>query len=187
MNFFQTTVKKPKEMSEEAFNAGAELLHKFQTEWEQIHSNSVQAGHQEKELSKLIQRSQAEWKQMEEMFAKFCSHLHILPQLLMDVDKLAEAIGNLDSAVEEVTCAVDLYEKVCLEQKQCRGRQEELQHVNELRIAKRQELEKMKELLAGKHASTLSKLRAKQATLTTERQDTLEQAIDSDLDPDLPI
>ena len=43
------------------------------------------------------------------------------------------------------------------------------------------------ELLASKHASTLSKLRAKQATLTTERQETLEQAIDSDLDPDLPI
>ncbi|KAF4528195.1 hypothetical protein B566_EDAN014020 [Ephemera danica] len=164
------------------FNAGAELLHKYQTEWQELHQiaeeNAKKAEGVDQMIGTLHRNLDKQWTDIGTMYSALSS----VPQLVSSVQDLMEQISTLRTSFEEVEASLltleDLAETQAL-------REEQLDHRFQLAMYKEkrlQEFEQARTQLAAQHKERVKKHEEQHTALLKERQATFGQAFSEEMD-----
>ncbi|KAJ9601619.1 hypothetical protein L9F63_000227 [Diploptera punctata] len=134
------------------YNAGADILHKFQTQWSELHQLSETNATKVQDLDALVgnlhQRFEKQWTDITNIGTTLAS----VPQLLNSVQQLMEQIGALQELFEDVEAALFQLEDM-VETQELQERQ--LDHRFQFTLYKEKklgELEAVRVNLAAEHA-----------------------------------
>lgn len=163
------------------YNAGADVLHKYQSQWHELHKlteeNAVKAQELDSIIGCLHQKFEKQWSDVSHV----ASTLAAVPQLLTNVQQLMEQIGALQGLFEDVEGALfqleDMVETQDLQERQ-------LDHRFQFALYKEKklsELEAVRANLASEHADKVVQHELLQQKLLRERQDTFGQAFQQDV------
>lgn len=163
------------------YDAGADILHRFQLEWNELHELAEENAGKAQEANKLIgtiyEKLENEWKNI------MClnSTLAHIPKLNNAIQELMDQIGTLQEMFEEVESAIyrleDLNEMLDLQNRQ-------LDHRFQLALYKEKklaELNVIKAKLANEHIDRVSKYELKQQKMMKERRDTFDEVFKEEL------
>nr|CAD7406120.1 unnamed protein product [Timema cristinae] len=107
-------------------SAGADLLHKYQTDWSEIHKQSEENAHQAQVVDSVIARLHHTCEKQSLEIVRMSTALANLPQLIDSVQLLMDQIASLQGLFEEVETGVlrleDMIEIQELQEKQLEHR-----------------------------------------------------------------
>nr|CAD7592227.1 unnamed protein product [Timema genevievae] len=107
-------------------SAGADLLHKYQTEWSELHKQSEENAHQAQVVDSVIARLHHTCEKQSLEIVRMSTALANLPQLIDSVQLLMDQIASLQGLFEEVETGVlrleDMIEIQELQEKQLEHR-----------------------------------------------------------------
>lgn len=177
------------------YNAGADILHRFQLQWNELHELAEENARKAQEADKLImcinEKLEQEWRN----FACLNSTLAYIPKINNSIQNLMDQIGTLNEMFEEVEGAIyrleDLNEILDLQSRQ-------LDHRFQLALYKEKKLSELncvREKLANEHIERVSQHELKQQKMLKERRDTFEGVFKQELEeykatgsiPKLPV
>ncbi|KAL6266527.1 hypothetical protein P5V15_003374 [Pogonomyrmex californicus] len=177
------------------YDAGADVLHHFQLQWNELHElaeeNAGKAQEADALISSIYEKLQHEWNNV----ACLNNTLAYIPKINNAIQDLMDQIGNLQEMFEEVEGALyrleDLNEMLDLQSRQ-------LDHRFQLALYKEKkliELNNFKTKLANEHTERLSQHELNQQKKLKERRETFEEAFKEDLEeykatgsiPKLPV
>ncbi|XP_021914071.1 dysbindin-like isoform X2 [Zootermopsis nevadensis] len=163
------------------YNAGADVLHKYQSQWSEMHKlaeeNAVKAQELDSFIGSLHQKFEKQWSDV----SHIASNLAAAPQLLTTVQQLMEQIGSLQGLFEDVEEALFQLEDM-IEMQELQERQ--LDHRFQFALYKEKklsELEAVRANLASEHADKVVQHELRQQKLLKERQDAFGEAFQHDV------
>ncbi|CAK9805809.1 Dysbindin protein homolog [Anthophora quadrimaculata] len=163
------------------YNAGADLLHRFQLQWNELHELAEENAEKAQEVDKLIgtiyEKLEQEWKNI----TCLNNTLAYIPKLNNAIQDLMDQIGTLQEMFEEVESAIyrleDLNEMLELQSRQ-------LDHRFQLALYKEKKLAELniiKAKLANEHIERVSKFELKQQKMMKERRETFEEVFNEEI------
>lgn len=164
------------------YNAGADILRKYQLEWNELHElaeeNAEKASDADKLISKIHEKLETEWNNI----TCLNSTLADIPKINAAIQDLMDQIGTLQELFEDVESALyqleDLNEMLDLQNKQ-------LDHIFELALYKEKklgELDVVKSKLADEYRDRVSKYEIKLQKMLQERRDTFDEVFKEELE-----
>ncbi|XP_063237312.1 dysbindin [Bacillus rossius redtenbacheri] len=164
------------------YNAGAELLHHYQTEWSQLHQqaeeNAKEAEIVDALIGRLHQGFEKQWKDVGRL--SLC--LAAVPQTLNSVQQLMEQLGTLQELFEDVESALvsleDVIETQDLQEKQLEHRFQFALY----KVKKLDELDSLRVAMAKEHSEKVIQHELKQQQVLKERQEIFEEAFIQDVE-----
>ncbi|EFN76857.1 dysbindin protein homolog [Harpegnathos saltator] len=174
--------KKPTNIRNVNYDAGADILHRFQLQWNELHELSEENAGKAQEADTLVssihEKLQHEWDSV----TCLNSTLAYIPKINNAIQDLMDQIGNLQEMFEEVEGALyrleDLNEMLDLQNRQ-------LEHRFQLAMYKEKkllELNNFKAKLANEHIERISQYELKQQKKLKERRETFEEVFKEDLE-----
>ncbi|XP_032683402.1 dysbindin protein homolog [Odontomachus brunneus] len=174
--------KKPINVRNVNYDAGADVLHRFQLQWNELHElaeeNAGKAQEADTLISSIYEKLQHEWNSI----TCLNSTLAYIPKINNSIQDLMDQIGNLQEMFEEVEGALyrleDLNEMLDLQNRQ-------LEHRFQLAMYKEKkllELNNFKAKLANEHIERISQHELKQQKKLKERRETFEEVFKEDLE-----
>ncbi|KAK9298612.1 hypothetical protein QLX08_008098 [Tetragonisca angustula] len=163
------------------YNAGADILHRFQLQWNELHELAEENAGKAQEADKLIgtiyEKLEQEWKNI----TCLNNTLAYIPKINNAIQDLMDQIGTLQEMFEEVEGAIyrleDLNEMLDLQNRQ-------LDHRFQLALYKEKklaELNVIKAKLADEHTERVSKYEFKQQKMMKERRETFDEVFKEEL------
>ncbi|KOX74196.1 Dysbindin-A [Melipona quadrifasciata] len=186
-----TVVENPKEkktgnIRNVNYNAGADILHRFQLQWNELHELAEENAGKAQEADKLIgtiyEKLEQEWKNI----TCLNSTLAYIPKINNAIQDLMDQIGTLQEMFEEVEGAIyrleDLNEMLDLQNRQ-------LDHRFQLALYKEKKLAELNVIkgtvlykkLADEHTERVSKYEFKQQKMMKERRETFDEVFKEEL------
>ncbi|GFT95826.1 dysbindin [Trichonephila clavipes] len=162
-------------------NAGANLLHYYQQQWEELHENDATNAKKAEEVDALIGNLHSYCVEHLSVIKQLNMQLAALPQLQTGIMDLMGKIGELEGLFEEVEDALINLEDV-IEIQELQERQ--LDHRFQLAMYKEKKLadfEDMKAKLGEEHASRVLEYEKKQEVILKERQHTFQEAFEEEV------
>lgn len=173
--------KKHQNLRHVNYNAGADILRRFQLEWNELHElseeNAEKASEADKLISSIYEKLEKEWNNV------ICLNttLAYIPKINGAIQDLMDQIGTLQELFEEVETALykleDLNEMLDLQGKQ-------LDHRFQLALYKEKklaELNAVKSQLANEHIERVSKHEVRQQKMLQERSSTFEEVFKEEI------
>ncbi|KAG7199799.1 hypothetical protein KM043_000461 [Ampulex compressa] len=163
------------------YDAGADVLHRFQLQWNELHEiaeeNAAKAQEADNLVASVYERLEREWNNV----ACLNSTLAYIPKINGAIQNLMDQIGTLQETFEEVEGAIyrleDLNEMLDLQSKQ-------LDHRFQLALYKEKklsELNTIREKFANEHVQRVSKHELKEQKMLQERRETFEEVFKEEL------
>ncbi|XP_017798963.1 PREDICTED: dysbindin protein homolog [Habropoda laboriosa] len=163
------------------YNAGADILHRFQLQWNELHElaeeNTEKAQEADKLIGTIYEKLEQEWKNV----TCLNTTLAYIPKINNAIQDLMDQIGTLQEMFEEVESAIyrleDLNEMLELQSRQ-------LDHRFQLALYKEKKLAELniiKAKLANEHIDRVSKYELKQQKIMKERQETFEEVFKEEI------
>ena len=163
------------------YDAGADILHRFQLQWNELHELAEENTGKAQEANNLIgtiyERLEEEWKNI----TCLNSTLAHIPKINNAIQDLMDQIGTLQEMFEEVEGAIyrleDLNEMLDLQNRQ-------LDHRFQLALYKEKKLAELniiKAKLANEHIERVSQYELKQQKMMKERRETFEEVFKEEL------
>ncbi|KAG8200302.1 hypothetical protein JTE90_028486 [Oedothorax gibbosus] len=162
-------------------NAGGNLLHYYQQQWEELHQNDAINAKKAEEVDALIGNLHSYCFGHLSCIRQLNNQLAALPQLQTGIMDLMGKIGELEGLFEEVEDALVNLEDV-IEIQELQERQ--LDHRFQLAMYKEKKLadfEDMKAKLGEEHAHRVLQYEKKQDAVLKERQHTFQEAFEEEL------
>lgn len=163
------------------YNAGAHVLHKYQSQWSELHKLAEENAVKAQELDNIIDCLHTTFEKQWSDVSHVATTLAAVPQLLTSVQQLMEQIGALQELFEDVEGALfqleDMVETQDLQERQ-------LDHRFQFALYKEKklaELEAVRVSLASEHADKVVQHELRQQKLLRERQDAFGQAFQQDI------
>ncbi|KZC12888.1 PREDICTED: dysbindin protein homolog [Dufourea novaeangliae] len=164
------------------YHAGADILHRYQLQWNELHElaeeNAEKAQGADKLIGTIYERLEQEWKNI----TCLNSTLAYIPKINNAIQDLMDQIGTLQEMFEEVEGAIyqleDLNEILDLQSRQ-------LDHRFQLALyeeKKLTELNIVKAKLANEHIERVSQYEQKQQKMLKERQETFDEVFKEQLE-----
>ncbi|XP_011501786.1 PREDICTED: dysbindin protein homolog [Ceratosolen solmsi marchali] len=158
------------------YDAGADILHHFQMEWNNLHELSEENAQKAQEADALIttihEKLEFQWNCM----SALNSSLAEIPKINNTVETLINKIGSLQEKFDELNNAIfeleDLHEVLDFQKNQ-------IDHKLQLALYQEKKLSEfnlIKEKLASEHAAKVLEYEQEQEKILKERQDTFEEA-----------
>uniref|UniRef100_A0A1B6FG93 Dysbindin n=1 Tax=Cuerna arida TaxID=1464854 RepID=A0A1B6FG93_9HEMI len=162
-------------------NAGADLLHKYQTEWQELHQlaeeNALAAQKVDVRIGALHGEVMGQWNATSQLTAGLAT----LPKLAAETDKIISQIGELWSLVVEVESSMielaDTVERKELQERQLESRFQLALH-SEKRLA---QLDILRAKLSEEHRLKVAEYEKEFEKKQKERQETFSKAFEEDL------
>ncbi|XP_076635378.1 dystrobrevin binding protein dysbindin [Colletes latitarsis] len=164
------------------YNAGADILHRYQLQWNELHElteeNALKAQEADKLIGSIYERLEQEWKSI------IClnSTLAYIPKINNAIHDLMDQIGTLQEMFEEVETSIyrleDLNEMLDLQSRQ-------LDHRFQLALYEEKklgELNIVKAKLANEHTERVSQYEHKLQKMMKERRETFEEVFKEQLE-----
>ncbi|KAK3927881.1 Dysbindin protein-like protein [Frankliniella fusca] len=172
----------PREYKSVNINAGAELLHKYQSEWHENHQlaeeNAAKAQTIDEIIGGLYVNFEKQWVNISQLTTSMAG----VPQIISSTQSLMEQLGNLQEIFDEVEHNLLQLEDI-IETQEHQERQ--LDHRFQLALYKEkklQELERVREKLVKEYAEKMSNHERHQSQTLKERQETFGQVFQEDLE-----
>ena len=164
------------------YDAGADILHRYQLQWNELHElaeeNAGKAQVADKLVGTIYEKLEQEWRDI----TCLNSSLAYIPKINNAIQDLMDQIGTLQEMFEEVEGAIyrleDLNEMLDLQSRQ-------LDHRFQLALYKEKklaELNMVKATLANEHIERVSNYELKQQKMMKERRDTFEEVFKEELE-----
>ncbi|XP_053990224.1 dysbindin protein homolog isoform X2 [Hylaeus anthracinus] len=164
------------------YDAGADILHRYQLQWNELHElteeNAERAQMADKLIGCIYERLEQEWKSI----TCLNSTLAYIPKINNAIQDLMDQIGTLQETFEEVEGAIyqleDLNEMLDLQSRQ-------LDHRFQLALYEEKklvELNIVKAKLANEHTERVSQYELKQQKMMKERRETFEEVFKEQLE-----
>ncbi|XP_033212677.1 dysbindin protein homolog [Belonocnema kinseyi] len=173
--------KKPENIRNVNYNAGADILHRYQLQWNELHELAEENARNAQDVDSIVaaihEKLEHEWKSI------FCLNntLSVIPKVNDTIKNLMNQIGTLHEMFEEVEHALfeleDLNEMLDLQNRQ-------VDHRFQLTLYKENkvsELNSARAKLASEHSEKILKHELKQQRTLRERQATFEEAFKEEL------
>lgn len=177
------SLPKPRqECQKKVVNAGADILHHYQSKWESIHSINEENAKKAEEVDTLIVGLHSHCQQQLASIQQLNLQVGQLPKLQQGVQELMKTIGELEGMFEEVELRLvsleDVIETQALQEKQLDERFK-LALYGEKRKG---HFENLKEKLEDDHLLMMHQLEEKERTLLKERQEAFGEVFEKDLE-----
>ncbi|XP_063986980.1 dysbindin protein homolog [Diachasmimorpha longicaudata] len=164
------------------YGAGADILHHFQLQWNELHELAEENATKAREVDILIggiyERLDRQWSSINILNATLAA----IPKINNDIQNLMDQIGSLEEAFEEVEAALyrleDLNDTLELQNKQ-------LDHRFQLALYKEKklaELDSVRAELAREHKERVLQQELKQQKTLKERQETFDEVFRGELE-----
>ncbi|XP_043256753.1 dysbindin protein homolog [Colletes gigas] len=164
------------------YNAGADILHRYQLQWNELHElteeNALKAQEADKLIGSIYERLEQEWKSI----TCLNSTLAYIPKINNAIHDLMDQIGTLQEMFEEVETSIyrleDLNEMLDLQSRQ-------LDHRFQLALYEEKklgELNIVKAKLANEHTERVSQYEHKIQKMMKERRETFEEVFKEQLE-----
>jgi len=163
------------------YDAGADLLHHFQMEWNNLHElaedNAQKAQEADVLIASIHEKLEFQWNN----FNVLNNTLASIPQINHTIQGLMDQIGSLQEQFEEVHNALfeleDLQEILDLQSKQLDSRFQLALHKEK----KLSELKHVREKLANEHSEKVLRHEKQQEKILKERQQTFGEAFNEEM------
>ncbi|XP_078048809.1 dystrobrevin binding protein dysbindin isoform X2 [Augochlora pura] len=182
-----TTTENPKDKKSTStrnvnYHAGADILYRYQLQWNELHElaeeNAGKAQETDKLIGSIYEKLEQEWKNI----TCLNSTLAYIPKINNSIQELMDQIGTLQETFEEVEEAIyrleDLNEILELQSRQLDHRFQ-LALYEEKKLA---ELNMVKAKLADEHITRVSEHEKKQQKMMKERQETFDEVFKEQLE-----
>lgn len=163
------------------YNAGADVLHRFQLQWNELHELAEENAGKAQEADKLVGNIHEKLEQEWNNITSLNSSLAYIPKINSAIQDLMDQIGTLQEMFEEVEGALyrleDLNEMLELQNR-------ELDHRFQLALYKEKKLAELnivKAKLANEHIDRVSSYEQKQQKVMKERRETFDQVFKEEL------
>ncbi|XP_043499881.1 dysbindin protein homolog [Polistes fuscatus] len=164
------------------YDAGADILHHFQLQWNELHELAEENASKAQEVDTLVtsiyDKLDYEWNNI----TCLNNTLAIIPKINNGIQNLMDQIGTLEEMFEEVEGALyrleDLNEMLDLQSRQ-------LDHRFQLALYKEKRLSEINSVqakLANEHINRVSKHEQKQQLMLKERQETFDEVFKGELE-----
>ncbi|XP_050546625.1 dysbindin protein homolog [Daktulosphaira vitifoliae] len=163
------------------FDAGADLLHKYQTEWNQLHLLAEDNSHKAEEVSELIgvlhHQMNKQWKQMDIM----TSCLKSVPTLVNNIENAIKDMDCIQKLIINVEHQLLKLEDIVEEQELQEQMLNERFQLAVYRGKKLKELEETSNILEAEHIEKVEELEKKINIKLKERQEIFNQVFQQDM------
>ncbi|XP_064466428.1 dysbindin protein homolog isoform X2 [Ornithodoros turicata] len=163
-------------------NAGAELLHYYQSTWEEIHNGNEENAKKAEEVDTLIDTMHCQFHQQLSWMQQLNQQLGQLPKLQQNVQDLMKTIGELEGLFEEVELHLvgleDIIETQALQERQLDERFK-LALYKEKKMA---HFEELRDKLEEDHQLRLQQVEEHERHILQERQQTFDEVFRNDLE-----
>ncbi|XP_034946697.1 dysbindin protein homolog isoform X2 [Chelonus insularis] len=164
------------------YSAGADLLHHFQLQWNELHElaeeNATKAHEVDILVGNVYEKLNQQWNNMTILNGTLAT----IPKINHDIQNLMDQIGSMEEAFEEVEAALfkleDLNEILELQNKQ-------LDHRFQLALYKEKklsELDNVRAALASEHSERVLQQELKQQKMLKERQETFDEVFRKEIE-----
>ncbi|XP_022248465.1 dysbindin-like isoform X2 [Limulus polyphemus] len=175
---FKTHVRGKKGAS---LNAGADLLHYYKSQWEELHRTSEENAEAAEDVAYRISDLNKFCRQEQDLMKQFNYQLSLAPGLHSSVMNLMGRIGELQGLFEEVESSLlnleNVLETQALQEKQ-------LDHRFQLALYKEKKLaafEELKVKLAQEHSKKVQEFEMRQQKVLKERQEAFREAFEEEM------
>lgn len=175
---FKTYVRGKKGVS---LNSGADLLHYYKTQWEELHRISEENAQSAEDVACFISDLNKFCRQEQDLMKQFNYQLSLAPGLHSSVMNLMGRIGELQGLFEEVESSLLNLENV-LETQTLQEKQ--LDHRFQLALYKEKKLaafEELKVKLAQEHSKKVQEFEMRQQQVLKERQEAFREAFEEEM------
>jgi len=162
-------------------NAGAELLHRYQTQWQQMHEMSESNAKSAEEVSKVIAVVDSNAKKQESLIKDLLTQLSSLPQMVESIESLEKDLikckNNFLKAEQLLTTLEDNKEVEDLEKLKID------QHfkIEIYKDSKTSQLEALRVKLAVEHTDKVHDFERQQQNILKERQEAFQKVFEEEL------
>ncbi|NP_001280263.1 dysbindin protein homolog [Acyrthosiphon pisum] len=163
------------------YDAGADLLHKYQTEWNQLHLLAEDNAHKAEEVSEMISllhhQMSEQWKKMDTI----TSCMDSMPQLVKSIENAMKDMENIKLLINDVEHQLLKLDDVVEEQELQEQMLNERFQLAVYRSKKLKELEKISGELEADHKEKVTDLEQKINIKLKERQEIFNQVFQQDM------
>ncbi|XP_060852519.1 dysbindin protein homolog [Rhopalosiphum padi] len=163
------------------YDAGADLLHKYQTEWNQLHLLAEDNAHKAEEVNEMISllhhQMSEQWKKMDTI----TSCMDSMPQLVKSIENAMKDMENIKLLINDVEHQLLKLDDVVEEQELQEQMLNERFQLAVYRSKKLKELEKISGELEADHKEKVADLEQKINIKLKERQEIFNQVFQQDM------
>lgn len=163
------------------YDAGADLLHKYQTEWNQLHLLAEDNAHKAEEVNEMISllhhQMSEQWKKMDTI----TSCMDSMPQLVKSIENAMKDMENIKLLINDVEHQLLKLDDVVEEQELQEQMLNERFQLAVYRSKKLKELEKISGELEADHKEKVMDLEQKINIKLKERQEIFNQVFQQDM------
>lgn len=163
------------------YDAGADLLHKYQTEWNQLHLLAEDNAHKAEEVNEMISllhhQMSEQWKKMDTI----TSCMDSMPQLVKSIENAMKDMENIKLLINDVEHQLLKLDDVVEEQELQEQMLNERFQLAVYRSKKLKELEKISGELEADHKDKVADLEQKINIKLKERQEIFNQVFQQDM------
>ncbi|KAL4131107.1 hypothetical protein QTP88_008456 [Uroleucon formosanum] len=163
------------------YDAGADLLHKYQTEWNQLHLLAEDNAHKAEEVNEMISllhhQMSEQWKKMDTI----TSCMDLMPQLVKSIENAMKDMENIKLLINDVEHQLLKLDDVVEEQELQEQMLNERFQLAVYRSKKLKELEKISGELEADHKEKVADLEQKINIKLKERQEIFNQVFQQDM------
>jgi len=174
-------VPSPSDQHPVNYDAGADLLHKYQTEWNQLHLLAEDNAHKAEEVNEMINllhhQMSKQWKKMDTI----TSCMDSMPQLVKSIESTMDDIENIKTLIVDVEYQLLKLEDVVEEQELQEQMLNERFQLAVYRSKKLKELEIISGELEEEHKVKVNDLEQKINIKLKERQEIFNQVFEQDM------
>ncbi|CAH0396200.1 unnamed protein product [Bemisia tabaci] len=163
------------------FDAGAELLHKYQTEWNELHNNAKDNAFQAEIVARSIAKMCLTVKKQHNDLERLNTCLATLPVLIEDIHTMHQTLENLNRLVEDVEndlIKLDDAKNALSMHGKMLNEKIELANYEGKKLA---ELETLRVKLAQDYSLKLTHYEQTQSSKLKERQEVCQEAFQKDI------
>ncbi|XP_071957623.1 dysbindin-like [Antedon mediterranea] len=139
------------------YEAGAELLNKFQSSWADVHNDIERAATRATAVDGRLNNVLRDYEKRTESLHQLHKHLHELPIILQDIQTATVTVGRMQASFEELETMITNYEDLV-----------EREEFKRNQINKRKELHKYESQKNTEYARTKAHLQAENEQLVKE-------------------
>lgn len=162
-------------------DTGAELLHKYQLVWKELHEKAEENARCAEDVDGLITSLYVDYDRQCETLTKLHDTVAELPVILTQLQDLTDVLANLEEEYDKVEAAMLRLENVTEEQEFEKTRALHVQKLSQYDLGKRQEFERIKVQLAKEHHKSMKQFEQVHHSHLKERQDTFQEKFDEDV------
>lgn len=163
-------------------NAGADILQRYQTEWQDGHQLAEENAAKAQAIDEVIGSLHVTFEKQWTGITQLNTTMAAIPQVISSTQTLMEQLGNLQELFDEVEHNLLQLEDVVETQEH---QERQLDHRFQLAMYKEkklQELERVRERLVKEYGEKMANYERRQCQTLKERQDTFGQVFQEDLE-----